>query len=581
MLDYARSIRQLLKGAACLVALPLCFVLAVQAASAEEMRSFDSSLHLQNDGTLDVTETIQIDFGSARRHGIYRIIPITYNRNVGTYTIELDLKEVTNENGQPKQYITAHQGRFISVRIGDPDATVTGVNTYKLHYLVKRAINFFAGEPEVYWNVTGNEWPYPIDHVTAHLYPPEGTELKAVRAESFVGPLGSTAHGAQNTTDVSIEYQAGKLQPSEGLTIVARFPKGTVLQPTIWQLLWGWLLDWYPVIALPLLTGVALYSYWFFFGRDEDGGKPISVEWDPPRELSPAEVGTLIDESCDLPDITSTIIDLAARGYLKIKKIPYNGILMLSQCDYVFTRTNPPNLDDTLKLHETLTLNGIFGHLMQVVRLSELRGKFYSDIPQIRQTIYDQLVSRKYFSRDPNLDRHMFMCFAVVICIPGMYFSILGGNDLRASGIGFLLSGIIVGLSASAMPRRTALGSKLLRQCKSFQRFVRMAEKDRIRVLAKDDPTVFGRMLPYAMVLGCAEHWAEAFKDLMTAPPEWFESPQSTGGNFTTTAFYYDLFTGMDTMRWTLASAMPNATNINDPPGSSGGGFGGGGGGSW
>lgn len=67
---------------------------------------------------------------------------------------------------------------------------------------------------------------------------------------------------------------------------------------------------------------------WIKYGRDPSPVGPGEVQtwYDPPktpdnrRFLTPAEVGTLGDETVDLKDISSTNVDLASRGYLKIEE---------------------------------------------------------------------------------------------------------------------------------------------------------------------------------------------------------------------------------------------------------------------
>ena len=42
--------------------------------------------------------------------------------------------------------------------------------------------------------------------------------------------------------------------------------------------------------------------------------------YEPPPGMTPAEAGTLLDDSIDPRDITSTMVDLAVRGYMKIEE---------------------------------------------------------------------------------------------------------------------------------------------------------------------------------------------------------------------------------------------------------------------
>jgi hypothetical protein len=62
------------------LALSLGLFIAVPAFAQEQINSFDSKIQINTDATINVTETIKYNFGEAERHGIYRDIPIKYNR---------------------------------------------------------------------------------------------------------------------------------------------------------------------------------------------------------------------------------------------------------------------------------------------------------------------------------------------------------------------------------------------------------------------------------------------------------------------------------------------------------------------
>ncbi|HEY9719949.1 MAG TPA: DUF2207 domain-containing protein [Trichormus sp.] len=576
--------------------------LSVLPAAAERIEKFDTDIHCQRNGALDVTETIVYDFGKEQRHGIFRFIPVNYDRGYGMYVVQLDLLGVTDENGNLLHYSESTDARDANIKIGSADVMITGVHTFKLHYTLTRAVNYFEGTPEIYLNATGNQWNHPIANAIARLYPPDGVDVKNVMATGFIGALGAKQKCAITTTGQYVQYSAGNLASGEGLTIVARLPVGAVVLPTMLDRVWGFCLDWYPALLLPLGTGAGLYLYWLHFGKDPDSDKPISVEWEPPKDLSPAEVGTLIDERVDMPDIASTIFDLAARGYVKIKQTFSPLVFNMGDKDFLFERLSTPPTDPTpLKPFENLFISSMFGFDTEV-KLSQLRGRFWEYVPAIRTAIYDSLLTKQFFQRDPNADRSMFVTFGFIVCAVGILSLFYLGNSMRASSAGAIISGIIIALSSEAMPVKTKLGSEALRKCKAFQRFVAMAEKDRIRVLAKDDPTVFGRLLPYAMALGCAHEWADMFKDIITEPPNWYEPAQNYRTDDTAYWYFDDLWRGnymignvMNTPPVNYGSSSGSGTGgsswgggagggfsgFDSDSGFSGGGFGGGGGDSW
>ena len=44
------------------------------------------------------------------------------------------------------------------------------------------------------------------------------------------------------------------------------------------------------------------------------------VEFAPPEDMRPGQMGTLIDEQANILDVTATIVDLAVRGYLRSRR---------------------------------------------------------------------------------------------------------------------------------------------------------------------------------------------------------------------------------------------------------------------
>lgn len=542
--------------------------------AASKIVSFNADISLSKQGVLDVNETIDMDFANQPRHGIYRFIPIRFHRGLGTYTTNIRVLAVTDASGTAHHFQKSDVGSDATIKIGEANRLVSGRQVYKVHYQVAKAVNFFNKEPELYWNVTGDQSQYAIESASATIHLPMSS-LAGIRTEAFVGPPGSTKTVPVNQANNVVTVKTlSSLAPGEGLTFAIRMPAGTVALPKVSQEIIWFCQDWWEAFVLPLATAVMLWIYWVFFGRDKGGSKAVGVEWEPPKDLTPAEVGTLIDEKCDMSDITSTLVDLAARGHMKIQQIPYNGILMMSKNDYRFTELTAPPDAIPLKLHESLVLTAVFGYISRESSLSSCTGKFYSHIPEIRAAVYNSLLTKKYFARDPNTDRSTFVTFGALIVVAGLFAVILGGNEMRASAVGFLLSGIVVAMASNTMPARTAAGVQALNQCLAFQRFVRKAEKKRIEVLAKEDPTLFGRLLPYAMVLGCADQWSKAFKDLETPPPDWYSN--SDGTNFTTYTFAQDLSYGLDAISQAFSSPPIPSKYSSGDSGSSG--FGGGGG---
>ena len=573
------------------------WLLCPLAARAETIRSFAAVVRANKDASLDVSETIVYDFEGASKHGIYRDIPVSYQRNGGKYSLRWQVEGVRDENGAARPYEIEHDygtdGEILRIRVGDKDVLVSGVQTYIFKMKFWRAVNWIQVAPEVYWNATGNQWPVPIQAATAQFFPPPGVDISRIKTTSYRGTLGSKTPANIKVQKDSILFSARDLGPGEGLTLVAGLPAGSMIKPPANQSLRWFIADWWSAFAFPILAFVGMLSLWRARGRDVDGGLPAQVEWSPPKDMTPAEVGTLLDERCDMTDILSTLIDLAARGYLVIEDLSTKGTILGigATTDYAFTRTNKQiPLDAPLRAHEQTFLRGLFGTLdanAGRVTLASLKNHFYVHLPQIRESIYRDLTDKKFFKSNPEKTRQNYVGYGVLIGGAGIVAIFLAGVLGTISyGIGLILAGIIVALWGRAMPARTAIGSQHLRECLGFQRFVKLAEKDRIEKLISDDPTIFGRLLPYAMVLGVGEIWAQKFSDLMHEAPDWYSS--NSGGSFVPYLFVSNLGNGMNQMGTTFASqpsqssgAGSGSSGFSSGGGFSGGGFGGGGGGSW
>jgi uncharacterized membrane protein len=551
----------------------LCFSFS-GIAQAEEIKNFRSEIFINRDGTIDVREDIEYDFQYAERHGIYRDIPYSYDFGYKRYSIKLDVTHVTDFDGSPYKYEVSSGGGYIHIRIGDPDTTVTGVHGYRIEYRVRGAIAFLEDHDELYWNVTGDEWRVPIMRAGADVFSEVETN-DGVNAECYTGGRGSKAQDCDYKISAgSVSFLAkNPLWAGQGLTIVVGLPKGLIEEPSATtKAIWFLSDNWY--FGLPFLTFFVVAYIWSSRGRDPEGKGVITVRYEPPRNLTPAEAGTLVDERADILDITSTIIDLAVRGYLRIEEVESTKFFFFTDRDYRLVRTKNPAPGE-LKPHEEKIFSGIFKGKEKVL-VSDLRDKFYTELPPIKKALYGELIGKKYFPADPEKVKGIYKWIGIVILI--LSFVLFSNFLLKLS---IALSGLIILVSSRYMPRKTKEGTLLNEELLGFREFIDRAEKDRIEALAKNDPTLFDRILPFALVFGLEDKWADAFRDMYREPPSWYSSP-SYRSSFSPNTFVSDLGRSLGVMSSSLSSTPRKSGGSGlGGGGSSGGGFGGGGGGSW
>lgn len=552
-----------------------CFGSAPALAHDWEIQQFDADITVNQDSTILVKEEIKVYF-DYDKYGIYRDVPIKYENKYGdNFKLRLNVLSVEDENGNSYEYelIKTDFGEYQRIKIGSPDYTITGEHTYVITYKVERALNYFDTWDELYWNVTGSEWEVPITNAkaTVHLPADAGQELKI---KCFTGYYGSVY---EDCASDMIDGQTVDFSATDYLTIVVGWPKNITVAPTLGRELLWYLADNY-IIMLPVFVFLFFLWWWDNRGRDPKGKGVVIAQFDPPDKMSPAEVGYLHKQNYDNDFLSATVIDLAVRGYLKIKEEEKKGWIFDNK-EFIITKLQA---DTSLNAFEKEIFNNIFTGSKNEVKLSELKQKFYKNIPDIKNGIFDRLKDNGYFLKNPNTVKWTYISVAILVFGLSWFGWIFGAMFFLA----ILLSSFVIFGFALIMPQRTQKGVLAYEYSEGFQLFIKTAEEYRLKWQEKEN--IFEKYLPYAMVYGLVEKWTNAFEDLMKQQPDWYESSQP----FSMSHFTYSINDLSSGLIKTMTSIPPSqgsysggassgSSGFSSGGGFSGGGFGGGGGGSW
>jgi uncharacterized membrane protein YgcG len=579
----------------------------------EKIDRYSVDLTIERTGTLLVHETIVYDFGTIPKHGIFRDIPVRfdYPKKADTDRVyELEDVSIKASEGTSADYETEefddNDIGYERFRIGDPDTTISGVHTYDITYRVKGALNGFEDHDELYWNAVGGQWPVTIDTASTTVDAP--TTISKVAC--FLGSFGSSLPCDVVSTDGSTAHFAqSQLFPYNGMTVVVAIPKGAVPPPkpileerfTV-----GRAFAVTPVTGgiaggmLLLLVGVFGFFFWRIARDRRATGSAVDaayaapgsadervplvehtetpVEFVPPDDLRPGQVGTLIDFHANPLDVTATIVDLAVRKYLVIDEVPTESRWL--KHDWKLTKLKAP--DDKLKPYEKELMDGIFRDGDEV-QLSDLQQKFSARMSKVRKSLMDDALAQKWFTRNPDTSQLTVGCLAVLVLVAGIGITVGLAAFTHAAlvGIPIIILGLVMMFSARFAPSRTAQGTALFRHVQGFRRFIEESEKERARFAEKKN--LFSEYLPYAIVFGATEKWARAFAGLDAEPPDTYWYRSSTP--FEYLAFSNSIGGFTTTTSGTLTSTPPSTSGSSGFSGGgggfSGGGGGGGGGGSW
>jgi len=578
--------------------------------------SFVADVTVGTDASITVTETINVDFLSAL-HGFYRSIPFRYQTtNGGKASMPVAPVQVLMD-GADIPYTTSVVGDDLQLKIGDPDRTITGRHVYTIEYTVKAAVNFFADHDELYWNITGDRWDQSLSDVRATIHLPSGA-IESIQLACYTGERGSKATDCTKTT----VNQVTEFTAQDFLTVVVGWPVGLVTKPADYESLrasvpdrlvepsWWMLPGWAALILsvmIPMLALGMMIRRWRRHGRDPRGQGTIIAQYDPPAGMTPAEVGVLIDEKASDRDVTSTIVDLAVRGWLTITEEKKSGVLGFGGGkDYRLDRKREDT--QSLRTHESDMMSGLFGHSdfgadakmasmlgpdlgtmvqkamkaaspnvnvetgapVTSITLSYLKGTFADDVAKIKRDLYTQLVADGYFASDPRAVITKYLLIGIGLGVLTLPLAIMGA-------FGAPLAGLVIMCFAPFMPARTTKGVAAREHALGFKEFLATAEKYRIKWQEKEG--IFEKYLPYAMVFGVADKWANALSSLATRPPDWYHG--STPGSFNTLMLWSALNSFQSASAQSFAPPAASGGSGFGGGGFSGGGGGGGGGGGW
>ncbi len=547
---------------------------SLRSATEEKINNYGVTITVATDSTISVVEDIDYDFGVESKHGIFRFIPVVYKGRHGErFALRLKFTSVTDESGKKYPYTISYADGKASVKIGDKNILISGQHHYRIAYTVGRALGYFADHDELYWNAIGTEWPVPIGRVAVRLRLPAEVSSSGEPA-CYVGEYGSTttACAIEKTPEGITFKNLAPLAAGEGFTVVAGWPKGVVNIPSRLRTMVDFFID-NPWLLLPPLLAIFFMTRWFVIAREPRGRGVIIAEYEPPQGLLPGEVGALVDKDADNEDAVATLIDLAVRGFLKIKDTGKDA----EHSEYEFIRLKDGS---TLTTAYERTLFTELFRLGEVVKLASLKEKFYTTMNTVREQIEAGLSEKGYYSKNPRMTGVWFNAGGVVLMVVGIFwFCFRASSASWINFVGIELSGLTIFCfywtfaplysTAGILAKEAALGFKL---------FLSVTEAERLKFFNSPTvkPEMFEKFLPYAIAFRVEKEWAAQFKDLAISTPNWYESNRLSA--FTAVTFTSSLHSFSEQATATLNSA-PSSRSGSSGGGSSGGG--GGGGGSW
>lgn len=407
--------------------------------------------------------------------------------------------------------------------------TSNSTHTYILRYRVVGGLRFYEGGDQVWWKAIAPDHNFPIQSSRVTVTLPKAFGREELLSESYGAPA-EISYGP----DGQVVFNAQNIPADTELEVRVQFPHGVVQgEPPAWQASFDRRQQYGPLfsvvfggLGLALAVGgpLAIYLLWHSRGRDRPTAIVPEYVSEPPSDLPAGIVGTLIDENVDMKDIVASILDLARRGALRIEEQKRAGFLGIgSGSDFVFHLVDRSKA--TRRFERTL-LDKLFQGGNNECKLSELRNKFYTIIPQLKGELYEEVVRAGFFPVSPQSTRRKWIALGVFgLVVSGVLafalLALLGdyspwvacpGASLAASMIGLMIVGM-------AMPRKTPQGAEEAAKWLAFKRYLETIEQHADLQVVKDK---FEEFLPYAMAFGLERRLIQQFSAVDAPAPSWW-----------------------------------------------------------
>ena len=556
-------------------------LLALSAMAEERINRFDVAIDVEHNGDIIVSETLDVTAeGYQIQRGIFRLLPRYYDDNGAELPYDYKVLSVTRD-GAREPYETSSDGNAVQVRVGDANVFLeNGAHTYVIRYRVKNQVRYFADMDEVYWNVTGNYWDFPIDEAAVTITFPDGA--KVLQQAAYTGASGDAGGDFTYRDGGNVQTFATTrtLQPGEGLTVALGIEKGVIDPPSSADQTRRW---WQRNGSLAILIASLLGVFWFSWrnfqriGRDPVKG-PVFPHYAPPEGYSPAAVHYIYNRGLSgHRALIATLMYLAVKGHVIIEA----GKDKLTTLTRTETRETPGLVtpeDDALEaaLFKTGTTRS-FGNASDA-SFTKAYTKFTSTLAR--------KYGDKYFRWNIG-----YTVIAILLSGGAIVLAVMQASQWSWWHMGLVIAIIALnGWFMYLMPAPTKMGQNVRTEIEGFKLYMETAEKlqlNAVEVGSEAPPPMtterYEAFLPYAIALDVEKPWTKHFENLM---PEAARAYNPAWTNMAANGFsdVGKMTSGMiSSISSGVSSSMPQSSGSSGSGGggSSGGGGGGGGGGGW
>lgn len=532
---------------------------------------FDVSAQMSDDGTLAIRFDVAAHF-SEPAHGLIFALPTAQRRDEDHYQLfDVTFGEATMD-GKAVPTKRLDDADVTTMRIGDPDAEISGAHDYSLEFTVKGLL--LPGEAG-----TGSD-VLPWDIITAGAYEnwdinDFSLDLSAPAGASFTCSTGEEGSNTpcRDMTRVEGNYTARVPHLGQGgVTTKLTWPGGTfdAPAPTVeyrepFTRKYG--LEWPAAVAGLVVAGGAIAGAFGIVRKDEryvgvapgthptandsanvefNSKHPVVVRFDPP-EMDPTQAGLALNKKVDEGETLATaIISLAQRGYLQIIEYedplgekegapePTNWMLIVTRSadeslspwekDFLDAVSDPATGEDQGLQEEERLDEQVWRERLGEEGL-QLQAGSGTRLRQLNDAVAQNLIVGA--TREANARwvlpaaRSVAGEWARWVAVAGLALGavlimvgFIAGLPVVGYGVAVALASALLRLGCTKVKTFSAEGSVAHEQVLGYRLYLKKAEAGQLREAEKAQ--LFIDTLPWAISLGVTKWWSGVADEILT-----------------------------------------------------------------
>lgn len=503
---------------------------------------YDVTIDINQDGSFQITEDQDISFDQGYFSEGFAVIPLGRIEDISNVQLSESGEPYTRamSGGQPGTFTVSQFGGELEILWWFSPAVGPEVRNFTISYNVRGGLRVYDDPPtnQIWWRAIDEDFTADITSSTITINLPEPVAPADLNLGVHTHDYDAENVQFEQVDGDTVIFQASKLDQGGAIEPRVEFPQITSATPPAWQAADDARrereerLEPYRALANLLFLGaglmlavggpIGLYGIWHSYGRDHPVEIPLDILREPPDDLPPGTVGTLIDERADIHDLIATMVDLAERDIIHIEEDNSDILGITLSRDWKITKIG--SFDD-LRPAEKALAKALFGSKSEV-KLKEVRKSFGTQQAKIRKAFYKDLVDHGYFPRNPESVRNWwriggFVFLGGTVFVGFQLWSAVGSFAPFALAvlIGLGILGLAMILASRWMPRKTKKGAEAAARWIAFRRYLEQIEQYGDLQEARD---IFAKYLPYAVAFGIEKSWVRKFSKIDTPAPRWY-----------------------------------------------------------